>query len=129
MRSRRLLSVLAIAVLSCTAATQAEPLPKSSITKLVLLGTQGGPRANAERAQPANLLVVKRINYLIDAGNGVARQLSLAGVTPAAVHTIFITHNHDDRNADWGTLMGLAWSLSSSHPITVYGPPRHPCVP
>jgi ribonuclease BN (tRNA processing enzyme) len=122
MRSRRLVNLLAIAALSCIAATQADPLPMSAVTKLVLLGTQGGPRANAERAQPANLLVVNGINYLIDAGNGVARQLSLAGVTPAAVHTIFITHNHDDHDADWGTLMGLAWSLSSSHPITVYGP-------
>jgi len=122
MRSRPLLSLLASAALLTSTTSQADPPPKSSITKLVLLGTQGGPRANAERAQPSNLLVVNGTHYLIDAGNGVARQLSLAGVTVAAVHTIFITHNHDDHNADWGTLMGMAWSLSSSRPITVYGP-------
>lgn len=122
LRARALCSLFCLTVLLSVTTAQADPLPQSSITKLVLLGTQGGPRVTAERAQPSNLLVVNGTNYLIDAGNGVARQLALVGVTAAAVHTIFITHNHDDHNADWGTLMGMAWSLSSSRPITVYGP-------
>jgi ribonuclease BN (tRNA processing enzyme) len=115
-------SSVALLIAALTGLAIAHAADSSRVTRLVLLGTQGGPRVNAERAQPSNLLVVNGTNYLIDAGNGVARQLSLAGVTAAAVHTIFITHNHDDHNADWGTLMGMAWSLSSSHPITVYGP-------
>jgi ribonuclease BN (tRNA processing enzyme) len=95
----------------------------SAVTRLILLGTQGGPRPGGDRAQPANLLVVNGVDYLIDAGNGVARQLALAGVSPTNVHQIFITHNHDDHNADWGTLMGLAWTLGGTAPITVHGPP------
>jgi ribonuclease BN (tRNA processing enzyme) len=101
----------------------AETPAKSPATRLILLGTQGGPRVNAERAEPANLLVVKGKPYLIDAGNGVARQLSLVHFAPADIHEIFITHNHDDHNADWGTLMGLAWTNGNTKPITVYGPP------
>src|ERR1700744_3146512 len=97
----QLFNLFGIAALAYIFSAQAEQLPRSPGTKLVLLGTQGGPRVNAERAQPSNLLVVNGTNYVIDAGNGVARQLSLAGVTAAAVHTIFITHNHDDHNADW----------------------------
>jgi ribonuclease BN (tRNA processing enzyme) len=95
----------------------------SSVTRLIMLGTQGGPRPSVDRAQPANLLVVNGVDYLIDAGNGVARQLALAGVSPTNIHQIFITHNHDDHNADWGTLMGLAWTLGGTAPITVHGPP------
>ncbi len=90
--------------------------------KPVSAGHSGGPRPTDTRAEPANLLVVDGVNYLIDAGNGVAGQLAKAGLSPGDIHVIFITHNHDDHNADWGTLMGLAWSVSSNHPMTVYGP-------
>lgn len=95
----------------------------SKITRLILLGTQGGPRQTGERAEPANLLIVRNKPYLIDAGNGVVRQLALAHFQPPDIHQIFITHNHDDHNADWGTLMGLAWTAGNTTPITVYGPP------
>jgi len=96
--------------------------PASTITRLVLLGTTGGPRPNPGRSQPANLLVVNGVNYLVDAGNGVGTQLAKLGIVPAGIQDIFITHNHDDHNADWGTLMGMAWSLGSRRPMTVYGP-------
>ena len=94
-----------------------------SPTRLILLGTQGGPRINGNRAEPANLVVVAGTPYLVDAGNGVARQLALAHFQPSDIHQIFITHNHDDHNADWGTLMGLAWTNGNTKPTTVYGPP------
>lgn len=95
---------------------------KPPITRLVTLGTQGGPRVQPSRAQPATLITVNGSHYLFDAGNGVARQLALAGVPVAAIGRIFITHNHDDHSADWGTLMGLAWSTGSTEPMHVYGP-------
>jgi ribonuclease BN (tRNA processing enzyme) len=91
-------------------------------TKVVTLGTQGGPRPSLTRAQPANAVVVGDRIYLFDAGNGVARQIMAAGLDPAAVERIFITHNHDDHNADWGTLMGLMWSLGRTADIHVHGP-------
>jgi ribonuclease BN (tRNA processing enzyme) len=112
-----------LAVAAVAVAGAAETPAKSPLTRLILLGTQGGPRVNPERAEPANLLVVKGKPYLIDAGNGVARQLSLVHFAPADIHEMFITHNHDDHNADWGTLMGLAWTNGNTKPITVYGPP------
>jgi ribonuclease BN (tRNA processing enzyme) len=108
---------------SIFAAAPASSAPEAKVTRLVILGTQGGPRITAERAEPANLLIVRGRPYLIDAGNGVVRQLALAHFQPADIHEIFITHNHDDHNADWGTLMGLAWTNGNTRPITVYGPP------
>jgi ribonuclease BN (tRNA processing enzyme) len=91
-------------------------------TKVITLGTQGGP-IPSERAQPANALVVRDRVYLIDAGNGVGRQLVAAGIDHRKVGHIFITHHHDDHNADIGTLMGLQWATGRRAETHVYGPP------
>ncbi len=91
-------------------------------TIVLALGTQGGPQPNPYRSQPAHALLVNGETYLVDAGNGVARQLALAGIAPESVKKIFITHNHDDHNADLGTLMGLSWSLHNKDDYDVFGP-------
>ncbi|SEB25104.1 MBL fold metallo-hydrolase [Variovorax sp. YR216] len=91
-------------------------------TRVVTLGTAGGPVLSLERSQPANALVVRDRVYLVDAGNGVGRQLLAAGLDLRKVEHIFITHNHDDHNADWGTVMGLAWSTGRRGDIHVWGP-------
>lgn len=127
------LTVMAVLAWTAVPAAGAEPgaavapAPLSAanpppVTRLITLGTQGGPRINSTRAQPANVLIVRGTPYLIDAGNGVGRQLALAKVPITRIGRIFITHNHDDHNADWGALMGLAWSLGRKEPIHVYGP-------
>jgi ribonuclease BN (tRNA processing enzyme) len=92
-------------------------------TRLILLGTGGGPTPLPGRNQPANVLLVNDEPYVVDAGNGVARQLMLAGIAAHRVGHIFITHHHDDHNADMGTLMGLAWSNGRAAPSQAYGPP------
>src|SRR5258708_21526132 len=91
-------------------------------TTLITLGTQGGPLRSKSRSQPANVFLVDEEPYVIDAGNGVAGRLAMAGVPLGRVGQIFITHNHDDHNADLGTMMGLAWTLGRSTSITVHGP-------
>ncbi|MCG2592392.1 MBL fold metallo-hydrolase [Ramlibacter sp. XY19] len=91
-------------------------------TRVVTLGTQGGPLPSVTRAQPANAVVVGDRIYLVDAGNGVARQLVAAGLDYRKVGTVFITHNHDDHDADWGTLLGLQWSTGRRAETHVYGP-------
>jgi ribonuclease BN (tRNA processing enzyme) len=119
----RALGLLAVLVTATAgAATEPPALPRSTITRLILLGTAGGPRGTAERAQPANVLVVNGKPYLIDAGNGVAHQLTLAGIPFVSIRQVFITHNHDDHNADWGTLLGRAWTAGQHEAMTVYGP-------
>jgi len=97
--------------------------PQASGTRLILLGTGGGPTPLPTRNQPASVLLVNNEPYVIDAGNAVGRQLALAGIGLQRVGKIFITHHHDDHNADLGTLMGLAWSNGRSEPIDAYGPP------
>jgi ribonuclease BN (tRNA processing enzyme) len=113
-------AALLIGVLACGTSTASAA--EAPAVRLITLGTQGGP-VSATRAQPANLVTVNGVHYLIDAGNGVARQLQLAGVSVGQIGKIFITHHHDDHNADLGTLIGLAWSGGRAEPIDVYGPP------
>jgi hypothetical protein len=49
-------------------------------TRLILLGTGGGPRPRRASSASAQVIVAKGSAYVIDCGNGVARQLVFAGV-------------------------------------------------
>src|SRR4029434_1764115 len=93
-------------------------------TRLITLGTSGGPPPRAHRAQSSNLLIVNGALYVIDAGDGVARRLAKAGVNDRELGTVFITHHHDDHTAGLGTLLSVAWDQTRTKPIHVYGPPR-----
>jgi ribonuclease BN (tRNA processing enzyme) len=57
----------------------------------------------------------------VDCGNGVARQLVLAGVPLAKIRHIFITHHHSDHNADYGNLLLLAWTSGLRTPVDAWG--------
>jgi ribonuclease BN (tRNA processing enzyme) len=61
--------------------------------------------------------------YVIDAGNGVARQMILAKLRLGAIRSVFITHQHSDHNADYGNLLWLAWASDLSRRVDTYGPP------
>ncbi len=64
-------------------------------TRLVLLGTGGGPRVIPNsRAKPANLIVANGAPYVIDCGSGVSQQLVRAGVPLNTLRYVFITHHH-----------------------------------
>ncbi|ALN87562.1 metallo-beta-lactamase superfamily protein [Lysobacter capsici] len=92
-------------------------------SRLILLGTAGGPTPKALRAAPANAVVVGDAVYVVDCGNGVARQMALAGLSLGAIGDVFITHHHSDHNADYGNLLWLAWAADLRHPVDAWGPP------
>jgi len=93
-------------------------------TQLILLGTKGGPTPSALRAAPANVLLVDGQPYVVDCGNGVALQLSKAGIKLPQIRDIFLTHHHSDHNADLGNLVFLSWATGLKTPVHLYGPPR-----
>jgi len=97
-----------------------EAKPKS---RLILLGTAGGPTPKPNRAAPAQVIVVNGATYVIDCGNGVARQLILAKLKLASIRNVFITHHHSDHNADYGNLLLLAWATDLARKVDTYGPP------
>lgn len=92
-------------------------------TRLVLLGTAGGPLPKRTRSAPAQALVVDGRTYVVDCGNGVARQLVLAGIGLDSLCGVYLTHHHSDHNADYGNLFLLAWGGNLAEPVVAYGPP------
>jgi ribonuclease BN (tRNA processing enzyme) len=99
-------------------------LAQAARTRLVLLGTGGGPRVTAKgRARPATLIVANGVPYVIDCGDGVALQLARAGVALDTLRYVFITHHHSDHNLDYGNLIYAAWAAGLRKPVDAYGPP------
>jgi ribonuclease BN (tRNA processing enzyme) len=103
--------------------TLAAAMPSSKRSKLILLGTAGGPSPKVDRSAPANAIVVGNDIYVIDCGNGVARQMVLAGLDLGNIRDVFITHQHSDHNADYGNLLLLAWATDLHTRVDTYGPP------
>lgn len=96
---------------------------QSSKTRLILLGTGGGPRPRKANSAPAQVIVSNDAAYVIDCGDGVARQLVTAGVRLSQLRHIFLTHQHSDHNADYGNLILLAWTAGLKTQVDCWGPP------
>ena len=91
--------------------------------RLVLLGTQGGPRVGVKRMNPSNLLVINGKKFVVDAGYGVSLQMVKAGYRLQDLDYIFITHMHSDHTLEYGNLFYNAWVTGGlKKPVQVYGP-------
>ncbi len=108
---------------SAAAALAATRVRAAAKMRIVLLGTAGGPTPKRTRAAPASVVVVDNTAYVVDCGNGVARQLVLAGVPLPTLRHVFVTHHHSDHNADYGTLLLLAWAGGLHTAVDTWGPP------
>ena len=91
--------------------------------RLILLGTGGGPRPRKTSSAPAQVILVNDTAYVVDCGDGVARQLVFAGVPLPRLRHIFLTHQHSDHNADYGNLILLAWTSGLRTRVDAWGPP------
>ena len=90
--------------------------------EVVLLGT-GSPIPNPDRAGPATLVRTGQSNILFDCGRGVIMRLAGAGVAPAAVSAIVITHMHSDHISDLNDVITSHWVMSQAPtPLAIYGP-------
>jgi ribonuclease BN (tRNA processing enzyme) len=69
------------------------------------------------------VIVVNGAAYVVDCGDGVARQLVLAGIPLTQLRHILITHQHSDHNADYGNLLLLAWAAGLHTRVDAWGPP------
>jgi ribonuclease BN (tRNA processing enzyme) len=103
-------------------------------TRLVLLGTAGGPSVHPDRAGVSSALVVQDAVYLVDCGHGAPRRFAQAGLgTPSrpgnrafeGLRGIFLTHLHSDHTVEFPALhlTGMWNGLDDpSRPVHVVGP-------
>jgi ribonuclease BN (tRNA processing enzyme) len=115
--------LVAAAVLAPSGRQRSASLAQSERTRLILLGTGGGPRPRKASSGSAQVIVCNNAAYVVDCGDGVARQLVLAGVPLATLRHVFITHQHSDHNADYGNLIWLSWTAGLSTRVDAWGPP------
>jgi ribonuclease BN (tRNA processing enzyme) len=98
-------------------------LAQKNKTRLILLGTKGGPRVGEiGRSNPSTLILINNVPYVIDCGYGVSKQLMLAGVPLNQVRYILITHHHSDHNLELGPLFYNAWITGLPIRVDAYGP-------
>jgi ribonuclease BN (tRNA processing enzyme)/ketosteroid isomerase-like protein len=99
--------------------TDAEATP----TRLVLLGTKGGPRVDGGgRHNASTLLVIHGTPYVVDCGYGTSLQLMAAGVPLTKLRHVFVTHHHSDHDLELGPLAYNAWAAGLATPVDAYGP-------
>jgi ribonuclease BN (tRNA processing enzyme) len=92
-------------------------------TRLILLGTGAGPRPRTDRVASSQVILVNNSAYVVDCGDGVARQLVAAGVPLTQLRHILITHHHSDHNLDYGNLIMGAWAVGLEKRLDTWGPP------
>ena len=122
MIDRRTMLKLALGTAGVIAAPSAFAQGAKTGTRIVFLGTKGGPRVGVGASNPANLVVVNGAPFVIDCGMGVSRQLVNAGVPIPSVKYILISHHHSDHNLEYGNLFYNAWAAGLSTPVQSFGP-------
>jgi ribonuclease BN (tRNA processing enzyme) len=98
--------------------------PQKKPTRVVLLGTKGGPRVGESgRSNPSTLILINDVPYIVDCGYGTSKQLITTGVALNRLRYVFITHHHSDHNLELGALFYNAWITGLPIRVDVYGPP------
>ncbi|HEV8140609.1 MAG TPA: MBL fold metallo-hydrolase [Pyrinomonadaceae bacterium] len=123
MFSRRQFLIGAASAASLLALTRIGVAQDKTRTRIILLGTKGGPNLGASRSNPSTLILINDNPYLIDCGYGTSRQLISAGVPLSQLRYIFITHHHSDHNLDYGPLLYNVWAAAQRSHLDGYGPP------
>ncbi|MGH3652357.1 MBL fold metallo-hydrolase [Glutamicibacter sp.] len=127
---------------ACAKPAASASLRSTAHTKVVLLGTTGGPAWStgpAARQCIASALVVGDRYYLIDAGEGVGTSLMAAKLGNwqnrqplSALHGIFVTHLHSDHIADLSNILSLGiynGLARKKQPIPIWGPGNRGVLP
>ena len=92
-------------------------------TRLILLGTKGGPRVGGSRNNPSTLLLINGVPYVIDFGAGTSRQLIAAGVPLNKLRYLYFTHLHSDHMLEYGPAVYNSWATGLRTRVDAYGPP------
>jgi ribonuclease Z len=90
---------------------------------LALCGT-GSPFPDPSRAGPCSAVIAGDRLFIVDAGEGSARNLGYMGIPASKIEAILLTHFHSDHIDGLGPFMLQRWGLGTFQtPTPIYGPP------
>ena len=90
--------------------------------ELVMVGT-GSPLPDPLRAGPSQVVLVDGRAFLVDCGRGALMRLAGAGISPAMIDRLLLTHLHSDHVTDVNDLITTRWITGfPAAPLPVIGP-------
>ncbi|MBA4095076.1 MAG: MBL fold metallo-hydrolase, partial [Candidatus Accumulibacter sp.] len=90
---------------------------------VALCGT-GAPLPDPSRAGPCTAILAGSQLFVVDAGDGAARNIALMGLPTARVEAVFLTHLHSDHVDGLGPVMLMRWTgAAATRPLAIHGPP------
>lgn len=89
----------------------------------VILCGSGSPLPDPSRAGPCTMVIAGSHIYVVDSGEGGARNLTLMGLPTGRIERLFLTHFHSDHIDGLGPMLLLRWSgKPNTTPLPVAGP-------
>lgn len=88
-----------------------------------LCGT-GSPLPDPTRAGACTVIIAGKHIFVVDSGEGGARNIVLMGIPNGRIDGVFLTHFHSDHIDGLGPMMLLRWTGNgATSPLPIYGPP------
>ena len=89
--------------------------------RIIILGS-GSPHPDRDAGGTSLVLTVSERHYLFDCGHGATQRLVEAGIGPATINNVFLTHLHYDHVVDFPLFVLSSWLADRSEQLNVCGP-------
>jgi len=89
--------------------------------KVVIIGS-GASWPDSERASPSQALVMGKEALLFDCGPGSGLNMMRAGINPATISRILLTHLHIDHSLEFPSLVFSGYLVGRKGKVQLYGP-------
>jgi len=89
----------------------------------VVVCGSGSPLTDLKRSGPCTAVIAGTRIFVVDAGEGAQETLAVAGLSPAKVERVLLTHFHSDHIDGLGALTLQRWAAGASKsPLPLVGP-------